>query len=84
VGRKRGAKPAFCKRPGVWKDLDQWMRRAVQLKQWGRGKTIYRELPARGAAPEVGRRVAARQAQRSARVVWKKSQSSKFLFVALI
>jgi RNA-directed DNA polymerase len=48
--------------PGVWKDLDQWMRhrlRAVQLKQWKRGKTMYRELLARGATPEVARRVAA-------------------------
>ena len=48
--------------PGVWKDLDQWMRhrlRAVQLKQWKRGKTMYRELLALGAAPKVARRIAA-------------------------
>lgn len=48
--------------PGVFKDLDRWMRhrlRAIQLKQWKRGKTIYRELTARGAKPEVARRVAA-------------------------
>jgi Group II intron, maturase-specific domain/Reverse transcriptase (RNA-dependent DNA polymerase) len=48
--------------PGVWKDLDMWMRhrlRAIQLKQWKRGKTMYRELLALGATPEVARRVAA-------------------------
>jgi RNA-directed DNA polymerase len=48
--------------PGVWKELDQWMRhrlRAVQLKQWKRGTTIYRELLALGAKPEVARQVAA-------------------------
>jgi RNA-directed DNA polymerase len=48
--------------PRVWKELDQWMRhrlRAVQLKQWKRGKTIYRELLALGAKPEVARRIAA-------------------------
>jgi len=48
--------------PGVWKELDQWMRhrlRAIQLKQWKRGKTMYRELLAMGAKPEVARQVAA-------------------------
>jgi RNA-directed DNA polymerase len=42
--------------PGVWKELDQWMRhrvRAIQLKQWRRGRTAYRELVARQAKPEV-------------------------------
>jgi hypothetical protein len=33
--------------------------RAVQLKQWKRGKTIYRELTALGAKPTVAREVAA-------------------------
>jgi len=48
--------------PGVFKTLDQWLRhrvRAIQLKQWKRGKTIYRELMALGAKPELARRVAA-------------------------
>ena len=48
--------------PGVWRGLDQWMRhrlRAVQLKHWKRGKTIYRELMALGTKPEVARQVAA-------------------------
>ncbi len=48
--------------PRVFQDLDQWMRhrlRAIQLKHWKRGKTIYRELRALGASPQVARRVAA-------------------------
>ncbi len=42
--------------PKVWRELDQWMRhrmRAIQLKQWRRGTTAYRELQARGARPDV-------------------------------
>jgi group II intron reverse transcriptase/maturase len=37
--------------PRVFRDLDQWIHhrlRAVQLKQWKRGRTAYRELRARG------------------------------------
>lgn len=48
--------------PRVWKDLEQWMRhrlRAIQLKQWKRGRTMYRELTALGARPAVARQVAA-------------------------
>ncbi|MBK1837415.1 hypothetical protein JHL17_08305 [Azospirillum sp. YIM B02556] len=48
--------------PGVWRRLDEWMRhrlRAIQLKQWKRGKTIFRELTARGAKPAVAQQVAA-------------------------
>ena len=48
--------------PGVWKDLDKWMRRrlrTIQLKQWKQRKTIYRELLALGAKPDVARQVAA-------------------------
>jgi RNA-directed DNA polymerase len=47
--------------PGVWKELDQWIRhrmRAVQLKQWRYGQTAYRELLERGARPEVALMVA--------------------------
>ena len=32
--------------PRVWRELDEWMRhrlRAIQLKHWKRGKTMYRE-----------------------------------------
>jgi len=42
--------------PKVWRELDQWIRhrmRAIQLKQWRRGRTAYRELLARGASPDV-------------------------------
>ena len=47
--------------PKVWRTLDEWLRRrlrALQLKQWRRGKTIYRELRALGAAHNVAQRVA--------------------------
>ncbi|RQR42630.1 group II intron reverse transcriptase/maturase [Burkholderia sp. Bp9140] len=48
--------------PRVFRELDEWIRhrlRAVQLKHWRRGATMYRELLALGASPEDARRVAA-------------------------
>ncbi|HLZ77821.1 MAG TPA: group II intron reverse transcriptase/maturase [Sphingomonas sp.] len=48
--------------PRVWRALDEWMRhrlRAIQLKQWKSGRTIFRELTARGAKPAVAHQVAA-------------------------
>ena len=48
--------------PGVFRRLDEWLRhrlRALQLKHWKRGKTMYRELKAMGATDEVARRIAA-------------------------
>ena len=48
--------------PSVWRRLDEWIRRrlrALQLKQWRRGKTIYRELIRLGASVQVARSVAA-------------------------
>lgn len=48
--------------PGIWRTLDEWLRhrlRAIQLKHWKRGTTMFRELRARGALPGVARRVAA-------------------------
>ncbi len=48
--------------PRVWRELDEWLRhrlRAIQLKQWKRGTTMYRELRALGASQNVARRVAA-------------------------
>jgi group II intron reverse transcriptase/maturase len=48
--------------PRVFKELDEWIRhrlRQVQLKQWKRGKTIYRELRRRGTADALARQVAA-------------------------
>ncbi|ATQ76951.1 group II intron reverse transcriptase/maturase [Massilia violaceinigra] len=48
--------------PRIWKRLDAWLRhrlRAIQLKHWKRGKTMYRELFRLGAAPSVAKQVAA-------------------------
>lgn len=48
--------------PRVFETLDEWMRhrlRAIQLKHWKRGTTMYRELLAMGAKPELARRIAA-------------------------
>ena len=47
--------------PGVWRSLDEWLRhrlRAIHLKHWKRGSTIYRELTRLGAAEHVAKRVA--------------------------
>ena len=44
--------------PGVWHQLDEWLRhrlRAIQLRQWKRGKTMCRELKALGASASVAR-----------------------------
>ena len=49
--------------PGVWSDLDKWIRhriRAIQLKQWRRGTTTYRELRKRGASSDLAAQVAAK------------------------
>ena len=48
--------------PRVLRELDEWVRhrlRALHLKQWKRGRTIYRELLARGMTGYQARRVAA-------------------------
>jgi RNA-directed DNA polymerase len=48
--------------PSIWRSLDAWIRRrlrALQLKQWRRGKTIHRELLRLGATPQVAQSVAA-------------------------
>jgi len=47
--------------PGVWRELDEWLRhrlRAIQLKQWKRPRTIHRELKALGASQDVAKQVA--------------------------
>ena len=57
--------------PRVWQSLDEWLRhrlRAIQLKQWRRGRTIYRELINLGAAEHVAKRVAG-----NARCWWRNS-----------
>ncbi|MDM7482685.1 MAG: group II intron maturase-specific domain-containing protein, partial [Halomonas sp.] len=48
--------------PRLWRSLDGWIRRrlrALHLKQWRRGKPIYRELLRLGATPRVAQSVAA-------------------------
>ena len=52
--------------PGVFRDLDQWIARRlrmVQLKQWKRGATVYREMRSR-QLPEKLARAAAAHARR--------------------
>ena len=47
--------------PRKFRDLDHWIRhrlRAIQLKQWKRGKTIFRELRARGMSESAAAKVA--------------------------
>jgi retron-type reverse transcriptase len=47
--------------PGVLARLDEWIRhrlRALQLKQWKRGRTIFRELHRRGMSRGAAARVA--------------------------
>ncbi|WP_275358957.1 group II intron reverse transcriptase/maturase [Xenorhabdus bovienii] len=60
--------------PRIWRSLDEWIRRrlrAVHLRQWRRGTTIYRELLRLGAAPWVAQSVAA-----LSRRWWHNSQSA--------
>jgi group II intron reverse transcriptase/maturase len=51
--------------PNTFRELDEWIRhrlRAIHLKQWKRGSTIFRELVKRGMRPEGptgARRIAA-------------------------
>jgi len=65
--------------PRVFSDLDEWIRhrlRLVQLKQWKRGTTIYREMKRLRADEDVARQVAG-----NSRRWWK--NSSMLLNVAL-
>ncbi len=57
--------------PGIWRSLDEWLRhrlRAIQLKHWKRGTTMYRALRALGAPTHVAQRVAA-----NSRCWWRNS-----------
>lgn len=57
--------------PRVFSDLDEWIRhrlRAIHLKHWKRGTTIYRELVKRGLSPRAAAKVAA-----NGRRWWKNS-----------
>lgn len=69
----RGWKAYFrlAQTPRVWRELDKWMRhrlRAIQLEQWKQGRTIFRELTARGAKADVALQVAG-----SSRRWWRNS-----------
>lgn len=58
--------------PKVWRELDEWMRhrmRAIQLKHWRHGSTIYRQLLALGASRKVALLVA-----RNSRRWWRNSR----------
>lgn len=60
-----------AKMPKVWLTLDEWLRhrlRAIQLKQWRRGSTNFRELTKLGAAEHVAKRVA-----QNSRCWWRNS-----------
>lgn len=64
--------------PGIFAALDEWIRRrlrAIHLKHWKRGKTIYRELRARGLPQHAAATVAA-----NGRRWWK--NSAKLINVA--
>lgn len=59
--------------PGTMRKLDSWIRRrlrAIHLKQWKRGTTIFRELRARGLSKQGAARVAG-----NARRWWRNSGS---------
>src|SRR5262249_28992051 len=53
---------ALAETPGIFGGLDEWLRhrlRALHLKQWKRGRVVFRELRARGASADVAAQVAA-------------------------
>jgi group II intron reverse transcriptase/maturase len=58
--------------PSIQRSLDEWLRhrlRAIQLKHWKRGSTMYRELRNLGASPSVAQCVAA-----NSRCWWRNSR----------
>src|SRR6266487_569803 len=66
--------------PGAFADIDGWVRhrlRAVQLKHWKHGRTVFRELRARG----VSKRLAAETA--ACTRCWWRSAGSSALNIAL-
>ena len=51
----------FAQTPNVFRELDEWIRhrlRAMQLRQWKRGRVIFRELRARGMSDRAAAQVA--------------------------
>jgi group II intron reverse transcriptase/maturase len=62
---------ALAETPYVFRECDKWIRhrlRLIQLKQWKRGTTMYRELKRLNASDDVARQVAA-----NARKWWRNS-----------
>lgn len=58
--------------PTVMRELDEWLRhrlRAIQLKQWRRGTTMFRELRRLGASVDLAARIAG-----NARRWWRNSR----------
>lgn len=65
--------------PRVLSDLDEWIRhrlRAIHLKQWKRGRTVYRELVARGMPSKT----AATIAKNTRRWWWNSSKTTNVAF----
>ena len=53
---------ALAETAGIFREMDEWIRRRlrqIHLKQWTRGKTIYRELVSRGVPEWVAGPIAA-------------------------
>ena len=53
---------ALAETPAIFGSLDEWLRhrlRALHLKQWKRGRVVFRELRARGASVDMAAQVAA-------------------------
>ena len=75
--------------PRVFATLDEWIRhrlRAYQLKQWKRGKTVFRELRARGASTDLAAQVAANATRwwhNSAKLLNRALPNSFFLALGL-
>lgn len=65
VGWKEYFRPVQVQQP--LRDLDRWIRRRlrmVQLKQWKRGSTVYRELRSRGIPVRRAQEAAAHATRR--------------------
>src|SRR5262249_32677536 len=62
LGKYLAGWKAYFETPKVLANIDKWVRnrlRALQLKHWKRGRTIYRELRARSMGNHAAREVAA-------------------------
>lgn len=65
--------------PQVFRELDEWIRhrlRAIQLKQWKRGRTAFRALVARGLSPDQAAQISVNTCR------WWKT-AAKLLHIAL-